>query len=150
MRLFLPPALFLALLLPTALIPFMKLDVFRIIHKSGTPFWEAAICGLLGLVFLIGARIQFKNSGSEIMTFKTPKNLVTHGFFRVSRNPMYLGFLLLLVALALAVNIWQALFAPLIFFAVAHYWYTPCEEEAAEQAFGASYDQYKSKVRRWV
>ena len=66
MRLFLPPALFLALLLPTALIPFMKLDVFRIIHKSGTPFWEAAICGLLGLVFLIGARIQFKNSGSEI------------------------------------------------------------------------------------
>ncbi len=150
MRILLPPVLFLALIALVYLMSNLDPVGPGAMHKTGIPFGEIAATISVGLLLLIGARVQFRHSDSEIMTFDKPRNLVTKGLFRFSRNPMYLGFLLLLLAMALYFNRWDALIAPAIFFLAAQYWYIPFEEEAAEEAFGDPYLQYKKKVRRWI
>lgn len=56
------------------------------------------------------------------------------GLFAWSRNPMYLGFTLVRLGVALATNTWLALLGPLAFLAAAQFWYVPHEERAARQA----------------
>lgn len=147
MRKLLPPVLF--LLLVVTLIPLHLLhpELGAIRENRALP-WDIVL--VLGLALLIIARVQFRRADSEIMTFDMPRNLVTTGLFRLSRNPMYLGFLLLLVAAAFFVNTQCALVAPLVFFAAANWWYIPFEERSALKTFGEPYDAYRSRVRRWI
>ena len=76
--------------------------------------------------------------------------LVTQGVFRLSRNPMYLALLLLL----LAYYLYQpTLFSPLVFVVVT--WYLTRfqilpEERIWSEKFGDQYAQYASSVRRWL
>lgn len=108
--------------------------------------------GLIALAVagLARARMQFTKSESEIMTFSTPRNLVTDGLFSFSRNPMYLSMLLFVTGAALLVDLWCGLIAPLVFFAAANWWYIPFEERAATEAFGGRYREYQQRVRRWL
>lgn len=76
--------------------------------------------------------------------------LVQAGIYRHTRNPMYLGFALLLVA-------WAALLgAPLALLAVAGFvlyldrFQIVPEERALAGLFGADYTRYRERVRRWV
>lgn len=143
----LPPVLFLALFIPLGL-----LDVFhppaQVPFETRTPPWDVPLA--LGVVLLIWARVQFRRADSEIMTFHTPRNMVTQGAFRLSRNPMYLGFTLLLLGGALFVNLWCAFLIPIAFFAACNWWYIPAEEENMRQTFGKTYDDYAWRVRRWL
>ncbi len=144
----LPPALFVLLL--AALVPlylYHPESLGRLRTDMAMP-WDVVL--VVGLLLLIGARYQFSQNDSEIMTFNEPRNLVTSGLFRFSRNPMYLGFTLLLLAAAFFVNTACALIAPLVFFLAANWWYIPHEERAASAAFGDDYDAYRRKVRRWI
>lgn len=144
----LPPVLFLLLL--AALVPlylYHPESLGRLRTDREMP-WDVVL--ILGLAFLLGARYQFSRNNSEIMTFEEPRNLVTSGLFRISRNPMYLGFILLLTAAAFYVNTICALLAPIVFFAAAQWWYIPHEENAARKAFGKDYEAYANKVRRWL
>ncbi|MDN3718992.1 isoprenylcysteine carboxylmethyltransferase family protein [Roseibium salinum] len=83
-------------------------------------------------------------------TFRQPRKLVTSGIYRLSRNPMYLGFLLLLTGIAICTNEALNLFYALAFLLVSHFWYIPIEERNAAGVFGAAYDDYRSRVRRWL
>ena len=149
MRLLIPPYLVVLLLLSLGALYALHPSELAVMHAGGPPIGEISLVLGLGMLLLIGARIQFARSGSEIMTFATPRSLVTTGLFRYSRNPMYLGFTLVLVAAALAVNTWCALAAPIAFFAAAQYWYIPAEESAARAAFGPDYESYMARTRRW-
>ena len=76
--------------------------------------------------------------------------LVTQGVFRLSRNPMYLALLLLLLAYYLYQPTW---FSPLVFVVVT--WYLTRfqilpEERILSEKFGDQYAQYASSVRRWL
>jgi protein-S-isoprenylcysteine O-methyltransferase Ste14 len=114
----------------------------------GTPIGVLLLA--LGFAGLVGARLQFRRSASEIMTFAQPRNMVTSGLFRFSRNPMYLSMLIILVGAAATIDLWCALAAPLLFFAAANWWYIPFEERAAALAFGDEYLSYRQHVRRWL
>lgn len=146
----LPPFIFLILLAALTLLSLIHPQTLGQVHQSGVPLVEVAFIVAVGLIFLIGARIQFNRNDSEIMTFDQPRNLVTDGLFRMSRNPMYLGFTLLLVAASLMVNLWCALLAPAAFFLLANYWYIPFEEAASKDIFGDDYEQYQNHTRRWL
>lgn len=108
------------------------------------------VCVPLALVGLVVGRRQFAKADAEIMTFNAPRNLVTEGLFAYSRNPMYFSMLLLLFGAALLAGHWAGLLFPLIFFIAANWWYIPFEERAADEVFGESYRQYRSRVRRWI
>ena len=78
------------------------------------------------------------------------EKLVTTGLFRVSRNPMYLGLLLLLVALACVLcNLAALAFLPSFVGYMTLFQILP-EERALLADFGADYTAYKEAVRRWV
>ena len=102
----------------------------------------------LGLAILIWARTHFISKQAEIRTFKHPNTLVTDGPFRYSRNPMYLGFALLLLAGAFFVNTWCALLVPFVFLGATIFWYIPHEERMLRSAFGSDYNAYAWKTRR--
>jgi protein-S-isoprenylcysteine O-methyltransferase Ste14 len=93
---------------------------------------------------------HFSRVKTNINTFKTPDMLVTDGLFRYSRNPMYLGFFLLLFGAAIAFNALYGLALPLAFFLAAQFWYIPFEEKRMKMTFGAAYDVYRQRTRRWI
>jgi protein-S-isoprenylcysteine O-methyltransferase Ste14 len=142
-----PPILFLTLLVPVLLLRLIWPDLPVMRSERAMP-WDIPL--ILGLAVLVWANVQFRKVDAEIHTFRTPRQLVTGGAFRVSRNPMYLGFLLLLLAAAFYANTPLALIAPLVFFVVATLWYIPHEERKLRDIFGEVYADYAGRVRRWI
>ena len=105
---------------------------------------------LLGSYMVISTGRQFRKVKTQIHTFKKPKQLVTDGLFQYTRNPIYLGFSISLLGIALLFGTLSALIPVLLFFLVANFWYIPFEEKNMEMVFGQSYQFYKRKVRRWL
>ncbi len=109
-----------------------------------------AVVAALGLlVTLSGARL-FGRVGTNIRTFNEPGVLVTDGLFRWSRNPMYLGFVLLLLGTAVLLGTATPFAGPLLFAIVADRWYIAFEERALQGKFGTDYAAYMRRTRRWI
>lgn len=143
-------------LLPPLLVGLLLIALFALSRVERPidpmPDWLGLIgwaCVPLSLIGLAAARKQFAKADAEIMTFDTPRNLVTDGLFAHSRNPMYLSMLLLVLAASMIAGHWAGLLAPLVFFVAANWWYIPFEEGAAGRVFGDPYSQYCMRVRRW-
>lgn len=75
--------------------------------------------------------------------------LVVSGFYRLSRNPMYLGMLCLLLAWAWWLQQWPALLGPLLFVLWLNRFQIAPEEHALLALFGEDYAAYCRRVRRW-
>ena len=110
-------------------------------------------------VVLAGAGVGLAISG--VLTFKRAKTtvnpttpaaasaLVRTGVFRFTRNPMYLGLLLCLVAWAVYLsNALALLIVPLFVLYMNRFQIAP-EERALATLFGDAYAAYKREVRRW-
>jgi protein-S-isoprenylcysteine O-methyltransferase Ste14 len=112
--------------------------------------WLGAAVALLGLALAVSGAGLFRRLGTNIKTFDDPDLLVTSGLFRISRNPMYLGFLLLLAGVALLIGRATPVLPVLVFFLAAQFWYIPFEERAMSRRFGSDYASYRARVRRWI
>lgn len=77
-------------------------------------------------------------------------SLVTGGIYRVTRNPMYLGLTCVLLGLALWLWWWPALAGPMLFVTYITRFQIGPEERALAAAFGAQYEAYCRRVRRWL
>jgi protein-S-isoprenylcysteine O-methyltransferase Ste14 len=93
---------------------------------------------------------RFAKVGTNIETFNDPGVFVTDGAFRFSRNPMYLGFFGIMVAVALMVGTLTAWIGVIGFWAAGQFWYIPFEEGRLLERFGADYVAYQDEVRRWI
>lgn len=116
------------------------------------PLWIpvsiAAVGGLFGLVGLI----QFYTYQTSIDPHKPDKAtaLVSSGIYRFSRNPMYLGLLVTLIAWGIHLgSSFSFLILPLFVWYMNRFQIKP-EEEILEQQFGTGYRSYKKNVRRWI
>jgi protein-S-isoprenylcysteine O-methyltransferase Ste14 len=116
---------------------------------SATRYYPAVGLIVIGLGMTVAVSARFRRLKTNINTFRNPDTLVTDGLFRLSRNPIYLGFMVALIGVAIAMNTLLALLLVAVFFAAAQFWYIPFEERAAEQAFGDTYREYRHAVRRW-
>jgi protein-S-isoprenylcysteine O-methyltransferase Ste14 len=101
------------------------------------------------LVLETTARFAFQGRGTPA-PWAPPERFVERGSYRFVRSPMYLGVLLLVVGQALLLGreilfAWAAV-AWLIFELSLVSW----EEPGLRRRFGASYDDYRRRVRRWV
>lgn len=76
--------------------------------------------------------------------------LVTRGIFRISRNPMYLSLLLLLVAYAVRLGSWVEWLVPALFATYVTRFQIIPEERILAAKFGAAFLAYKSRTRRWI
>lgn len=111
-----------------------------------------ASLAVLGLLLNLWPKLAFGRAGTTVNPLRPASSrvLVTTGLHRVSRNPMYLGHALLLVAWACWLQHPTALVGvPLYMAYVTRYQILP-EERALSTTFGAAYDAYRARVRRWL
>jgi protein-S-isoprenylcysteine O-methyltransferase Ste14 len=93
----------------------------------------------------------FRREGTEINpTSPTNRALVIDGPYRYTRNPMYLGLVLVALGIAVWVGAWPMFLAPIAVFATANWVHIPFEETKMRRQFGSSYDEYVGRVRRWL
>ena len=103
----------------------------------------------LGAVMAISSARAFRRAGTPVVPFEPSTTLVTGGWFRMTRNPMYLGLSLILFGVALIDGTLGA-FLPLpVFVAVLHFRFIRAEERFLEGIFGDQYRDYRAQVRRW-
>jgi protein-S-isoprenylcysteine O-methyltransferase Ste14 len=104
----------------------------------------------LGLAVTAVADRAFKQRGMTVHPFKEPTQLVTNGAFRFSRNPMYLGFVLVL----LGMTILRRSLSPLAIVAGFATWmdigFIRVEEKILAATFGDDWVRYKQRVRKWI
>ena len=107
------------------------------------------ICGFIIILFAV---IQFRDAKTTIhpqIPYKT-SFLVHKGIYKYTRNPMYLGLVLILVSVAFCLrNIVGFSIIPLFILFITKYQIIP-EEEVLESIFGKEYLRYINKVRRWI
>ena len=103
-----------------------------------------------GVVVMVAADQQFKRVKTAISPFDAPSTLVTDGLFVFSRNPMYLGMVLVLLGEAVALGTLTAFAFPFLQAWVFTKRFIEAEEEALRQLFGEEYEAYRRRVRRWI
>ena len=109
-----------------------------------------AVLFAAGFGTMIWAWWLFRRAGTPIRPTDRPARLVTAGPYRISRNPMYLGIVAMLLGIALAVGSWPMLIAPVGFFAFMSAVFIPFETERLRRIFGEEYDSYAKRVREWI
>jgi protein-S-isoprenylcysteine O-methyltransferase Ste14 len=110
----------------------------------------ATLLGAAGVVLLIAGNVTFRRSGTTPNPYRPSTTVVSSGIFGFTRNPMYVAFLALVAAVAVGKNTLWGLVALVALFAVLHFGVVKREERYLSAKFGATYDQYKQTVRRWI
>ena len=107
---------------------------------------------ILGLYIIIRSSRLFakaKTSLDPLRPFKST-SLITNDIYKYSRNPMYFGYLLIILGSSVYLeNVISIIIIPLFIFTINFLQIIP-EEEALKDLFGPTYDEYLSKVRRWI
>lgn len=112
----------------------------------------ALIAGAAGLAVMLTAVFSFRRVKTTINPMRPQESskLVSTGIFGITRNPMYLGMLLLLVAWAIYLAAAWALLGPMLFVTYITRFQILPEEKALSALFGPSFAAYTAKVRRWL
>ena len=141
-----PPTLFwiliAAILAVCTYLPLMRFD------QPWLP-WAGGALAALGIGVSVADKRRFHKAETNVYTFEEPDRLVTDGLYQVSRNPMYLGLVLAGFRAALASATVAALILAAVFALIVRYWYIAYEEAVMRGRFGADYEAYCRRVRRW-
>ena len=105
---------------------------------------------VLGFLLGLGAVLAFRRAHTTLDPYHPVSSIVTSGIYGFSRNPIYLGFLLMVIGIPLnAGTYWGIILAP-IFILLCNKLVIEHEEAYLEKRFGETYTSYKSSVRRWL
>lgn len=94
----------------------------------------------------------FRKSATTVnpLTPEQASALVTSGIYTKTRNPMYVGFYLFLLAFAVFLGSIQSVLFSFLFISYMNQFQIKPEERILNSIFGNEYDKYKTKVRRWI
>jgi protein-S-isoprenylcysteine O-methyltransferase Ste14 len=112
----------------------------------------AIAIALVGIGTAISGTVAFRRAKTTVNPLKpeTTSSLVTDGVYRFTRNPMYVGLALVLLAWALFVSSPLAFLGPLVFILYITRFQIIPEERVLSAMFGTAYSEYQAKVRRWL
>lgn len=142
-----PPTYFLIVLVTQVFIGIM-LPLKKIISFPAGYFGIIFI--FFGIVMNIWADFVFKKCGTTVKPDEKPCVLVESGPFRLSRHPMYLGMVCMLLGTAILIGSLSAFIFSAIFFLIVRYKYIVEEEKKMENEFGQLYLDYKKKTRMLI
>jgi protein-S-isoprenylcysteine O-methyltransferase Ste14 len=111
----------------------------------------AAAVAALGIAVAVGGVISFRRAKTTVNPLKPERSaaLVATGVYSFTRNPMYLGMALVLVAWAVYLSSIWSLSGPVLFVLYITAFQIVPEERVLAELFGAQYAEYKTRVRRW-
>jgi protein-S-isoprenylcysteine O-methyltransferase Ste14 len=144
-----PPLLFLGALL-------LGIVADRLLPSPFTlPGWGirwivASFLILVGVALAVAAIRNFSRAATPVPTNLPTRALVTTGIHGWTRNPIYVGFFLVYIGIAIAARSPWALILVLPLAITIRYGVVAREEAYLEQRFGDVYRDYKTLVRRWL
>ena len=108
--------------------------------------------GLIGFGFLLAFNsiAKFIRAKTGVVPFSESTTLITEGFYKYTRNPMYVGMNSFLLGLLIILNNPINFIFLIIFFFIVRNLFVIKEEVQMEETFGEDYLTYKGKVRRWL
>ncbi|MEM8935018.1 MAG: isoprenylcysteine carboxylmethyltransferase family protein [Pseudomonadota bacterium] len=150
MKLKIPPPIFalICLALMVGVRQFTDIGAFEFPGQTGV----AIVLIALGLIVSFLAMKEFRRAQTTVnpMAPDQASSLVQGGVFKISRNPMYLGLAFILVGATIwmgaALNV-----VVLVFFVIyITVFQIKPEEDVMAEKFGSEYQDYRTKVRRWI
>jgi len=142
------PLLFMFALIAAMLALALFLPVLRVLNAPAT--WFGAVPLAAGALLIAASAGLFRRRNTTLNPFGESSALVQDGLYRYSRNPMYLGMLLVLAGVALWLGRLLPFLALPVFALVVSSQNIRKEERALEARFGNDYRRYKERVRRWI
>ena len=119
---------------------------------SGPKYAAVAILAVAGVAFDLLGLLAFRAFRTTVNPLKPERAsaMVTSGVYRVSRNPMYVGMVLLLLAWAVNLSALLPFAGPPIFVLYITRFQIRSEERVLKGIFGEEYSAYAARVRRWL
>ena len=114
------------------------------------PLWTGSVVVVLGLSIIVYTISLFKRQQTDVMPDGNPSILITHGIYKITRNPIYLGMALILFGSAFLFGTLATFFIPPLFMATVDLIWIRFEEKNLESIFGNRYTTYKESVRKWI
>ena len=115
------------------------------------------LSSLLGLILILSGIslvfVSFRFMRKMKTTFipdGTPEVLISSGPFKFSRNPIYLGMLTVLVGAAFLMSSLSAMIIAFLFGIIINFTWIAHEEKKLHELFSEDWENYSSKVRRWI
>ena len=115
------------------------------------------LSSLLGLILILsGISLVFvsfrfmKKMKTTFIPDGTPEVLISSGPFKFSRNPIYLGMLTILVGVAFLMSSLSAIIIAFVFGIIINFTWIAHEEKKLHELFSEDWENYSSKVRRWI
>lgn len=124
----------------------------QIMHVA-LPAWLAPfgiILIVIAAIIDIAAMLTMRRAKTTILPHRGSQNLITHGVFAISRNPIYVANVLIIIGYGLALgSLWPLLAAPVAAFAMQK---LAIEREEAHLSanFPEEFEAYRAKTRRWL
>lgn len=112
----------------------------------------AVAVALAGLAIAVAGIVSFRRARTTVNPLRpdAASTLVVSGVYRWTRNPMYLGVLVCLLGWVVWLGSVPALFVLPLFVAWMNRFQIIPEEEALHALFGAEFETYRARVRRWM
>jgi protein-S-isoprenylcysteine O-methyltransferase Ste14 len=130
-----------------------KVSRIRLVGGSAStaPLETAGVAIMLaGFVLMFWGLLTFARVRTGIIPMRPATQIVTHGPYSFSRNPMYTGMALAYLGGSLMMNSgWALIIFPLVILGIYHL-VIKREERYLDSAFPAEYGNYKKSVRRWL
>lgn len=146
-RRILPPVYFLFALIAMILLA-LYAPVSHLIYVPLRVFGGLLI--ITGFALTAGGAYTFKLAGTPVKPFEQPVRLVQDKLYRYSRNPMYLGMMIMLTGTWIMLGKLSPVIVIPVFFVIIQEGFIKYEEKFLEDRFGDEYLDYKDRVYRWI
>lgn len=126
--------------------------LFPQVHFGPLPLWVPIAVAIVGVLLPLVAAINFRRAQTTVHPTNPEKTstVVTTGAYRITRNPMYLGFALMLLSWGLYLGNMATLFGlPAYMFYMNAFQIKP-EERILANKFGQAYQDYCRNTKRWL
>ena len=143
-----PPPILVLILITSNYFSQNRLEIIYLPYKYST----SVLILLVGSLILINPVFKFIKSKTTVnpVKFKKVNKLVTSGIYKYSRNPMYLGMILIIISTSIFYLNYFSVVTPFIFYFWINRFQIKREEIFLKEKFGEEYLSYMSKTRRWI
>jgi len=142
-----PPTYFIVLLFSSIGLHFL----FPVMRLISLPYnYLGILIIIFGIILNLWTDSLFKKRQTTVKPHEMPNFFISSGPFRISRHPMYLGMILILLGVAVFLGSLISFVFPIIFVMIIEKLFIPMEEKNLEKEFGDKYIAYKKRVRKWI